>query len=623
MQQVTETFRNVFFGAKAGAEEALPAGACAPARNGQRTVKVTREDGREAWLHSRHDPLGEARAQTAESAIGDLDTVFLLGLGLGYPALALAERLGAGNNLIVIERSRALFQEALATPGFIDVLRRPRTLCFVGADSDEIYDYLIAKSSLFLAAGMKFVPHAPSRAAFPTYYGQCVQRVEDFVRTGGVLIKTTMYLSRIAFRNRMRNLWRYVDSPGVLPYKDRFAGTPGVIVSAGPSLAKNMALLARVKGRAPIVAVSTSLRAMLGKGLAPDFSVVIDYGRLSCRYFENIHGAERIPLICDTKANADAVAAYDGPRMFFDDLLINTMLGGIGAPKGELAGGSTVAHVAYHFLCYMGCDPVIFIGQDLAYTDGELHVPGTAVYQQSLGEFNRFYTPAMKEFEYYLTMRPRLREVPAWGGGTVKTCDVFGTYLEEFEGFFRKEKRRIIDATEGGALKRGAERMRFADAIDACMDAELPAGLFDIPAVPAAECAARREHAHARLAALARECAELGTCYDDVIPLVKKVLKENRKGRAADRTVEKILAIKERFKGYGVLYLVLTHLAQSDLFLRMRRDRELDDGAAEGVKRQERQAERDLEYLTGLAGALEFFRTELAAAGESTEGAAQ
>jgi predicted methyltransferase len=138
MEQVTETFRNVMFGAASAVEQRPPAESFAPTRSGQRTVKVTREDGREAWLHSRHDPLGEAHAQTAEVAIGDLDTVFLVGMGLGYPALALAARLGAGNHLVVIERSRALFEEAIATPGFIDLLRRPRTLFFVGAAPDEL-----------------------------------------------------------------------------------------------------------------------------------------------------------------------------------------------------------------------------------------------------------------------------------------------------------------------------------------------------------------------------------------------------------------------------------------------------------------------------------------------------
>ena len=391
---------NVKFGGVAGGEGPLPPGAVAATRTGARTVVVRREDGGEAPLHSRFDPVGEARTQVRDFACGALDTVLVFGMGLGYHAAALAARLGAGNHLVVIERSPAVFRAALEAPEVRQLAARPRTFFFVGCTADDLYDFLAPRMSLFLASGLRIVRHAPSCAAFPSYYGAFARRVEDFVRTGGVLLRTTMYLSRVSFRNRLRNVRRYLLSPGILPYQGRFKGSPGVVVSAGPSLAKNMALLAHVKGRAPMVAVSTALRALLSGGIRPDFAVIIDYGHLSRRYFEDIPGAEHIPLICDLKANAGAVAAYGGPALFCDDLLVNTMLEGIGAPKGLMPGGSTVAHAAYHFARYLGCDPVIFVGQDLAYTDGELHVPGTAVYQQSYGEFNRFYTAAMKEHEY-------------------------------------------------------------------------------------------------------------------------------------------------------------------------------------------------------------------------------
>ena len=76
-------------------------------------------------------------------------------------------------------------------------------------------------------------------------------------------------------------------------------------------------------------------------------------------------------------------------------------------------------------------------------------------------------------------------------------------------------------------------------------------------------------------------------------------------------TKSNVLRIKEELKEYGVIYYILTQLAQSDLFIRMRRDRELDEINVTGVKKQLKQAERDLDFLVGLKHALDFFLTEV------------
>lgn len=608
-------FPNVKIGPAALQGSAMVPESLAPTRSGHTTVQAVRPDGRAVNLHSRYDPVREARKQVEDVSFDLLDTLLVFGCGLGFGVMALAKRLGAGNHLVVVERDAGIFREALKNPEFQAVVRRPRTFFFVGIEPDDLYDFLTAHMTLFLASGLKIVRHPHAIALYPDYYEGFLQRIDDFIRTGAVLLRTTMYLSRVSFTNRLKNLKAYVESPGVKAYKDRFKGKPGIVVSAGPSLTRNMALLKQVKGKAPIVAVSTALKSLLGADIQPDFAVVIDYSSLSVRYFEDVPNAERIPLVCDLKSNPGAVNAYQGPKLFDDDELINVLMNGISAPKGKSGSGSTVAHTAYHFLCYMGCDPVIFVGQDLAYTDGELHVPGTAVYQQSLGEFNRFYTPAMKELEYYMTMRPRLRTVPAWAGGEVETCDIFSTYIEEFEGFFRKRPQRVIDATEGGAAKRWTEPMPLSEVIAQFIPEALPEAMFAIPALTPEERRDRMGRAKAQVQSVLGQAHKLQGLYRKAIRLIRRVMAENRQGRAADAIVQEVLDVKASLRQYGALYFVLTQLAQSDLFIRQRQDRALDHQGLTGVDKQGQQAERDLAYLLGLKNALTHMVEEITACG--------
>ena len=53
-------------------------------------------------------------------------------------------------------------------------------------------------------------------------------------------------------------------------------GYPAFIVSAGPSLDKNIDMLKEVKGRGMIMAVDTAIKPLLKKGIVPDIVASVD-----------------------------------------------------------------------------------------------------------------------------------------------------------------------------------------------------------------------------------------------------------------------------------------------------------------------------------------------------------
>ena len=74
-----------------------------PSRSGPPTLRVRSTDGRDLYLHSRHEPIKEA-----EQLIAPIDTkqsfvVFLHGFGLGYHAELLFERISRESILAVLE----------------------------------------------------------------------------------------------------------------------------------------------------------------------------------------------------------------------------------------------------------------------------------------------------------------------------------------------------------------------------------------------------------------------------------------------------------------------------------------------------------------------------------------
>ena len=123
-----------------------------------------------------------------------------------------------------------------------------------------------------------------------------------------------------------------------------------------------------------------TLQAMLDRGIEPDFVTSLDYHELSRRFFEDIPPTCRTHLIAEPKANWHVIDTYRGPTSLLNNRWARLCLGDALAARGGLKAGSTVAHLAFYLAAYMGCDPIVMVGQDLAYTDHVYYTPGTSMH---------------------------------------------------------------------------------------------------------------------------------------------------------------------------------------------------------------------------------------------------
>jgi len=98
-----------------------------------------------------------------------------------------------------------------------------------------------------------------------------------------------------------------------------------------------------------------------------------------------------------------------------------------------------------------GCNPVILIGQDLAYTGREIHTSGTYHNDEWLTHVTRTYT--LDTINQKIIRKRKIKHVKAWGSkSTVLTDYVLDLYRQWFEDSFAKVPLKIINATEGGAF---------------------------------------------------------------------------------------------------------------------------------------------------------------------------
>jgi hypothetical protein len=425
-------------------------------RNGLPTVRVTKLDGKKIFLHSSVDPAREANtiAEGLEVSLGNFVVVY--GFGLGYLIEALLNKLDEKIPLFVIEPDRALFCVAMSTRDLRSVTSSGRVVIVLqGAGSDlgtsfsECYD--ITRYTRMVMTGL--VGH---QKIYNEDYDNTIHQLHDTMRAKIVHLRTLSKIERAMISNAIINLPTYYASPGIKTLFGRFKGMPAIIVSAGPSLNKNIHLLKQVKGKAVILAVGTALKPLQENGIEPDFMVSIDPQLYNYEHFRGVN-TNQAALITAIESYPEILEKQDGPMFVSGDSPILEWFGGVIEEKGVMEGGGSVANNAMTAAFKMGANPIIFVGQDLAYAkDGHTHAAGTN-YENSIQDLE--YLAKANNPEYFL--------IKANDGGEVLTNILFYQFLKFFEAWIDNHPQpEYINATEGGALIEGTKIMTLQQVLD-------------------------------------------------------------------------------------------------------------------------------------------------------------
>ena len=135
--------------------------------------------------------------------------------------------------------------------------------------------------------------------------------------------------------------------------------------------------------------------------------------------------------------------------------------------KAKLPSGATVAHLAYYLAEHLRCDPIIFVGQDLGFSDGLCYAPGTSYEDVWRPELSRFCTVEMKQWEQIVRDRFILRQNPDHQGrADVHRRTAVHAICSNLSAISPKASTRIIDATEGGVAEARRDQMKLAEAIE-------------------------------------------------------------------------------------------------------------------------------------------------------------
>lgn len=263
-----------------------------------------------------------------------------------------------------------------------------------------------------------------------------------------VLSKSTTINMGVKFlRNALLNApWAHQPRP-LETHRDRLQNRPALIVSAGPSLNKQLPLLAEYQDLFCIIAVDTVWPILKTHGIVPDYLCALDPVTPASWPRNGLDPGTR--FVTDVMAAPAMVWSHaNGHLMTSSHDPIARLYDRLGAHTDPLVVGGSVATQAFNLAVELGANPIVFIGQDLALTGGKDHADGY------LYTYDDSTLKDRSESGY---------DVEGYHGGRVRTERQLLSYKYWFEHRIGGlQDRMVINATEGGARIAGTLQIPFA-----------------------------------------------------------------------------------------------------------------------------------------------------------------
>ncbi|EDO6825686.1 motility associated factor glycosyltransferase family protein [Campylobacter coli] len=239
-----------------------------------------------------------------------------------------------------------------------------------------------------------------------------------------------------------------------------------IVVSAGPSLAKQLSLLKAYQDKAVIFCADGALSMLEKEGIVPDYVTNLDCRDLAMKFFQNKGKLKQsiIALECATHPNvvrslkAENCMIVLRNKALYQRFNLNDF--------GYIDTGTHVSHFSYTLALALGFKNIIMIGQDLAFDEeGNSHSKGFSYGEQFSGEKT---VPTLK--------------TQAYGGkGEVLTHITWNDYRIKLEYLFacNDQKAKFYNATEGGARINFTEELSFKKCCEKLLTKEKPE--FELP----------------------------------------------------------------------------------------------------------------------------------------------
>ncbi|WP_097025891.1 motility associated factor glycosyltransferase family protein [Clostridium peptidivorans] len=377
--------------------------------------------------------------------------IIIFGLGTGEHILKILENTKY-NKIVIFEPDLSIIKTFINTKYSKDILESERFVLvnYTAEKCREVLDNIVTETE---ANNVRILSYANYNQIFNEEFEEFFKVCIDIIQKCIVNIGTEIYFSKKMIEVYLSNIKNLISGKPINCYKNVAKNVPAVVVSAGPSLSKNIHKLKAAQDEFIIICGARTLKPLLDIGVTPDYVCIIDPDDISFDFIKECENHSATMIYCEV-SNFKTVDSYKGHKAIFKE---SSVFGNLTYKLTEnnidgLWHGGCVAHICMSFARYLGCNTIIFIGQDLAYTNNKQH--------DDKADFDGSNNKKIEEENNNIY-------VEDIHGGKVLTSRVLNFYRKNFEEYIsRVSDIEFVNATEGGANIKGTKIMTLEESVN-------------------------------------------------------------------------------------------------------------------------------------------------------------
>lgn len=440
-------------------------------------------------VHSVNGAENEAKHMADSLPHNNFGSIHVIyGMGLGYLCDSFVQNLKG--NVIVFEPDIEVLRYVLEIVDFSDAFLSKR--CFIVSDYAE---YEKVFSGIF-----KY--RSKTSLSVLNYHSQKYSIEYDafkneVYRQFGLISHNYSFQVNSIYCFLQSTLGCIVDkfkAQHITDYAGVLRGKTAVVVSAGPSLSKNIEYLKKYRDNVVVFCVGTALKTLLNNGIIPDFLHVVE--RANTLVHVDFPETTEMMLVCCPCTNG-AILSKKYKRVFITPSIETEdsrwFLDMLARPLSNFETKGTVAYNALFTAKTLGCEKIILIGQDLAYSDGNCYTKGsmfddlkcvfdkeTQKYKIVVDDFERFRDAYYNQNPFTIEQKnERIKQViekqnsnlvtvDGQNGEKLPTSAVYSLFIEYIKDFALRHNKdlTLINSSTGGAMIQGFENIPLQDALE-------------------------------------------------------------------------------------------------------------------------------------------------------------
>lgn len=415
-------------------------------------------------VHSSYNPEKEAERILARYENNPHKLTVCLGVGMGYHVDAFLKAY-PDRQLVILEPSYKTLRQAMKLRDFEPYFRNPRITFIITPSSNELADFLASQYNFNQHSGVQFIEPPVYARWFNDVFNAAKKRFLEHLAKFTANMATIMEADDDFIINCMNNVRHLGKFPWAAQLFGRFPGIPAIIISAGPSLHLHLEKLRELRNRAFLIAVDTAYPILLKNGINPHFVCTADPNDVNFMHLKGLDVSKTF-LVVEPMTWHETLD-MEGARAFicnFNGYYSSYFSKFSAFPQPLLSWGS-IATTCFDLARQMACGPIIFVGQDLAYSDMLTHCPGSRYDEQYYAQVEA--CPNLELYTSYETFhlqrilaRPVVSHVDIHGN-QVLTQNNLILYAQWLEEQFSKTRQPVINATERGILRKNCHQMSF------------------------------------------------------------------------------------------------------------------------------------------------------------------